>query len=116
MTIERLDSGPRMSQIVIHNDTVHLAGQVAENNAGKGADEQTREILEQIDSLLVRAGSDKSKLLSVTIYLADINDFDAMNSVWDAWLDRANPPTRACVEARLAGPEFIVEMTAVAAR
>ena len=109
MAIERLDSGSRMSQIVIHNDTVHLAGQVAENNAGKAADEQTREILQQIDSLLLRAGSDKSKLLSVTIYLADINDFDAMNSVWDAWLDRANPPTRACVAARLAGPDLLLK-------
>lgn len=116
MTIERIASGSRMSQIVIHNDTVYLAGQVAANSAGQGIAEQTRAVLAQIDALLAQAGSAKSKLLAVTIYLADIGDFDAMNQVWESWLDRANPPARACVEARLARPELIVEMSAVAAR
>ena len=115
MSIERLDIGPRMSQIAIHNNTVYLAGQVAEANAGQGIAEQTQEILDQIDSLLAQAGSNKSKLLSVTIYLADITDFDGMNSVWETWIERDHPPARACVEAKLAGPEFIVEMTAIAA-
>lgn len=116
MDIERHGIGPRMSQAVAAGGLVFLAGQVAEKNAGKDAGRQTREILGQIDKLLKAAGSDRSKLVSVTIYLSAIGDFDAMNAVYDAWVDKANPPARACVEARLAGSEFNVEIVAVAAR
>jgi len=116
MTIDRFDIGPRMSQVVAAGNLVFLAGQVAEENAGKDVGSQTAEVLAAIDALLAKAGTDKSKLVSVTIYLAAIGDFDAMNKVYDAWVDRAHPPVRACVEARLAGSEFGVEMTAVAVR
>lgn len=115
MTIERLSSGSRMSQIVIHNDTIYLAGQVAKTHAGGSVANQTQEILQQIDNLLAKAGSDKSKLLSATIYLADITDFDAMNPVWDGWIDPDNPPARACVEAKLARSELTVEISVIAA-
>ena len=114
MTITRHEKGRRMSQAVSAGGLVFLAGQVAETNAGKDVGTQTREILGQIDRLLTQAGSDRSKLVSVTIYLAAIGDFDAMNAAYDAWVDQANPPARACVEARLAGSEFAVEITAVA--
>ena len=116
MTIKRIAPGARMSQAVVHGDLVFLAGQVAEKNAGKDVGRQTREILGSIDALLKKAGTDKSKLLSCTVYLSSIGDFDAMNAVYDAWVDKANPPARACVEARLAGTEFTVEIVAVAAR
>lgn len=116
MTIERHESGPRMSQAVAHGNLVFLAGQVARKNAGKDIGSQTTEILEQVDRLLKAAGTDKSRLLSVTVYLSSIGDFGAMNAVYDAWVDRKNPPARACVEARLAGSEFNVEIVAVAAR
>lgn len=113
MTIERLHSGPRMSQAVIHGNTVYLAGQVA---TGDGYAEQTRAIVAQIDQLLAEAGTDKSKLLSATIWLADMRGFAEMNSVWDAWVDPANTPARACVEAKLAAPQYIVEIGVIAAR
>ncbi len=116
MSIERKHVGGRMSQIVIHGDTVYLAGQVAGNNPTGSVAEQTREILGRIDTLLAEVGSDKSKLLSATIYLPNIADFDAMNEVWDAWVAPGNPPARACVEARLAGPDLRVEVSVVAAR
>ena len=111
--ITRIEPGPRMAQAVIHGDTVHLAGQV-----GRGADvtEQSRDALAQVDRLLALAGTDKSRILSCTIWLADIADFAAMNAVWDAWIDPANPPARATGEARLATPEFRVEFIVVAAR
>ena len=116
MSIERIDSGPRMSQVVVVGDLVFTAGQVAHGNAGRDVGSQTREILEGIDALLAKAGSDKSKVVSVNIWLAAIGDFDAMNVVYDAWVDKANPPVRACVEARLAGSEFAVEIAAIAQR
>ena len=116
MTIERHGIGARMSQAVTHGSMVFLSGVVAEKSAGADVGRQTREILGQIDGILKTAGSDKSKLLSVTVYLASIGDFDAMNAVYDAWVDTANPPARACVEARLAGTEFNVEIVAIAAR
>lgn len=113
MSIERLDKGPRMSQAVIHGDTVYLAGQVGE---GPDVASQTKAILESVDSLLARAGTDKSKLLSATIWLADMNDFAAMNSVWDSWVDPNNAPARATGESRLAAPKYLVEIIIVAAR
>lgn len=115
MSIERHQVGKRMSQIVVHGDTIYLAGQVAEDSTADVAG-QTQQILATIDALLGSVGSDRSKLLSVTIYLADMTSFHAMNTVWDDWVDRANPPARATVEARLAAPKYLVEISAIAAR
>jgi len=115
MSIQRFHSGPRMSQMVIHKDTVYLAGQVAdEPTPDVGA--QTRQILGQIDALLAEAGTDKSKLLSATIYLMDIATFADMNKAWEAWVDPANTPARATVEARLAAPQYLVEIQVTAAK
>ena len=114
MPIERHDAGPRMSQAVVHNGTVYLAGQVSKNPAGVQG--QTRDILARIDELLATAGTDKSKLLSATVWLTDISTWSAMNEVWDAWVDTANPPVRAAIEAALAGPEYEVAIMVVAAR
>ena len=116
MTIKRIEAGARMSQAVIHGDTVYLAGQVALKHKGKPVGEQTKEILASIDRLLKEAGSDKSKLLSAQIWLADIGKFNEMNEVWDAWLAPGSAPARATVEASLAAPEFTVEIMVVAAR
>ena len=112
--ITRLHPDDRMSQAVIHGDTIWLAGQVGE--PGEDVVAQTRTALAEIESLLAEAGSSKSKILSATIWLADIGDFEAMNSVWDAWVDRDNPPARATGESRLAAPEYRVEIIVVAAR
>ena len=114
MTITRLHSGSRMSQAVIHNDTVYLAGQVGA--PGKSVTDQTQTILAQIDALLREAGSAKSKILSATIWLADMADFAEMNAVWDAWLDGRDAPARATGEAKLATPAYTVEIIIVAAR
>ncbi len=116
MTIDRQQTATRMSQIVIHGDTVYLAGQVAVDAAGASAAEQTADILKRIDGLLAEAGSDKTKVLSATIWLADMRDFDAMNEVWDAWVPEGHAPARACVEAKLAFTKFIVEIGIIAAR
>jgi enamine deaminase RidA (YjgF/YER057c/UK114 family) len=116
MAIERIDIGPRMSQAAIVGSLVFTAGRVAERNAGRDVGSQTREVLEGIDALLARAGTDKSRIVSVQIWLAHIGDFDAMNAVYDAWVDKASPPVRACVEARLAGSEFAVEIAVIAER
>ena len=116
MSIQRLHSGPRMSQVVIHGDTVYLAGQVAQRAPGASVTEQTGDILARIDELLAEAGSDKSKLLTANIWLSDIACFDEMNAVWDAWVDTDNPPCRACVESKLASPKFTVEIMVTAAR
>jgi len=115
MTIERIKVGPRMSQVVIHGDTVYLAGQVADDPSADVAD-QTRQILAKIDRLLAEAGADKSKLLSANVWLSDISTFDQMNAVWDEWVTPGQPPARACVESKLARPEFKVEIMIVAAR
>lgn len=111
--IKRFQAGSRMSQAVILNDIVHIAGQVADDRK-RGIAEQTADVLAKIDALLREAGSDKSKLAAVNVFLPHITDFDAMNAVYDAWIDPANPPARACVEARLADPDLRVEMTAIA--
>ncbi|TQV68066.1 RidA family protein [Denitrobaculum tricleocarpae] len=113
MSIRRLESGPRMSQAVIHGNTVYLAGQVGA--PGQSVTAQTTAILESIDRLLGEAGSDKSKLLQATIWLDSMDDFAEMNAVWDAWVDPANPPARAAGESRLATPDFKVEIIVVAA-
>ncbi|HEY5646611.1 MAG TPA: RidA family protein [Pseudomonadales bacterium] len=115
MSIKRLHVGPRLSQVAIHGNTVYTAGIVAADPKQDAAG-QTRQILEQIDSFLAEAGSDKSRMLSVTIWLADMGDYAAMNGVWDAWVDKANTPPRACVESKLAAPQYKVEIRVVAAR
>ncbi|MFI4995585.1 MAG: RidA family protein [Hyphomicrobiales bacterium] len=115
MSIRRIDPGPRMTQAVIHGNTVYLAGQVAQDAAATSVADQTKAILAQIDALLAKAGSDKSKLLSASIWLTDISTFDEMNKVWDAWLSKGNAPARATVEAKLAAPRFKVEIGVIAA-
>ncbi len=115
MSIQRLHKGPRMSQVVKYGDTVYLAGQVAIDAKGASAADQTRNILDRIDKLLAEAGTDKSKLISANIWLADIALFNEMNEIWDAWIDPENPPTRACVESKLAAPDYTVEIAVIAA-
>ena len=116
MTIRRIGVGGRMSKAVVHGATVYLAGQVAEKAAGKNVAEQTAEILGIIDALLAEAGSDKTKILSCNIWLADIKTFAEMNSVWDKWVPAGHTPARATVEAKLAAPQYSVEIAAIAAR
>ncbi|HWM47322.1 MAG TPA: RidA family protein [Xanthobacteraceae bacterium] len=116
MQIERKETGPRMSQIVTHGDTVYLAGVVARENAGKSVPEQTKEILATIDGYLAQVGSNKTKILSANIWLADIGTFAEMNAVWDAWVPQGHTPARATVEAKLATPAHKVEIMVVAAR
>jgi len=113
--IKRIGAGARMSKAVVHGDRIFTAGQVAERAKGGSVAEQTKEILGLIDAILTEAGSDKSKILSVTIYLSDISAFAEMNGVWDAWLDKSNPPARATVEAKLVSPDYKVEISAIAA-
>ena len=115
MSIQRQLTNERMSQIVVHNGTVYLAGQVGDDMAA-GIEQQTRETLHSIERLLALAGTDKSRILSVTIYLKDIDaHFAGMNSVWDQWLPKGLAPARATVEARLCEPEILVELSVVAA-
>ncbi len=114
MSIKRIGVGPRMSQAVIHGDTVYLAGQVA-GNPVPSVEKQTRQILAQIDKLLKQAGTSKAKLLKANIWLSDIRTFDEMNKVWDTWVSQGNTPARATVEARLAGPQYLVEIMVTAA-
>lgn len=116
MKIQRMEVGPRMSQAVIHGNTVYTAGQVALDQPGASVTDQTRNILARIDRLLADAGSNKTNLLSATIWLADIADFGEMNAVWDAWVAAGDTPCRACVESKLASPDFKVEIQVVAAR
>ena len=116
MTINRIGVGPRMSQAVVHGDAVYLAGTVADKAAGKSVGEQTKEILEIIDSVLAKAGTDKTKILSVSIWLTDIKTFAEMNAVWDAWVAPGHTPARATVEAKLAAPRYTVEIACIAAK
>ncbi|WOI57483.1 RidA family protein [Palleronia sp. LCG004] len=111
--IKRIDSGIRMSQAVISGGQVHVAGQIAEDTTAS-ITEQTRQVLGKIERLIAAAGAKKSDLIAVNVFLPNIVDFDAMNAVYDAWIDPAHPPARACVEARLADPDLRVEMTAIA--
>jgi enamine deaminase RidA (YjgF/YER057c/UK114 family) len=112
MTIRRIDVGKRMSDIVIHNGTAYLAGQVGN---GDTVAAQTKDILATVDKLLAKAGSNKSKILQTIIWLDDMANFAEMNSVWDAWIDPANPPARATGEAKLAAAQYKVEIIVVAA-
>jgi enamine deaminase RidA (YjgF/YER057c/UK114 family) len=114
MQITRCQTTDRMSRVVVHGETIYLCGQVAKDDTAdiKG---QTATTLEKIEELLRTVNSDKTRLLSVTIYLADMALFKEMNEVWDAWVTPGEPPARACVEARMARPELLVEMSVVAA-
>jgi len=112
--IQRLQPGPRLSAAVVHGGIVYISGQVPDTlNADVAT--QTREILAKIDRLLAEAGSDKSRLLNVNVWLADIITFDQMNQVWEAWLLPGQAPARATVEARIANPGYRVETAAIAA-
>ena len=112
--IKRIETGPRMSQAVIHNGTVYLAGQVGK--PGEPVAEQTREVLAQIDRLLAECGSDKTRILSAQVWLADMADFAEMNAVWDAWVAPGHAPARATGESALATPDYQVEIIVVAAQ
>jgi len=114
MTIERYEVGPRMSQAVVYGGVAYLAGIVADDRVPSVRD-QTRQILAKIDRLLATVGSDKTKILKANIWLADIGRFDEMNAAWDAWVANGNPPARATVEARLAAPDYLVEIMVEAA-
>ena len=115
MSVKRIEAGPRMSQAVVHGKMVYLAGQVAGAAKGKSVGEQTKDILANIDRLLKAAGTDKSKLITTNIWLADISKFAEMNKEWDAWVLPGNTPARATVEAKLATPEYTVEIMVTAA-
>ncbi len=113
--LQRFDVGARMSEMAVHNGTVYLAGQVAVDGPPDTAG-QTRQVLAAIDALLARAGSDKSKILRAQIFLADLADFAAMNAVWEAWVVAGQTPPRATVQARLAKPEWRIEIVVTAAK
>jgi enamine deaminase RidA (YjgF/YER057c/UK114 family) len=114
MAIKRFEGGPRMSQAVVHGNTVYLAGQVAKDPVAS-VGEQTKQILDRIDALLTAAGTDKTRLLAATIYLADIGRFAEMNAVWDKWVSPGSTPARATVQAALAAPQYLVEIVVTAA-
>lgn len=115
MTIKRIQSAERFSQAVIHGNTVYTTGQVALDSPGASTATQTKEILTRIDALLAEAKTDKSKVIWATIWLADINDYDEMNRVWDAWVLPGQAPARVCVESKLVAPHFSVEISVIAA-
>jgi enamine deaminase RidA (YjgF/YER057c/UK114 family) len=114
MAIERQEIKQRMSRIVKHQGTIYLCGQVCAD-ATKVIEEQTQTMLDKVDVLLEQAGSDREHMLSATVYIRDMKDFAAMNAVWDAWVPEGHAPARACVEARMARPELLVEVSVVAA-
>ena len=114
MEIKRLHVGKRLSEVAIHNGTIYLAGQIAEDTT-QGIVGQTREVLGHVDRLLAEAGSDKTCILSCQIYIADMKDFAGMNEVWDDWVPAGHTPPRATVESRLANPACLVEIVIVAA-
>ena len=114
MTIQRFDVGQRMSEMAVHNGVAYLAGQVA-SDASLDITGQTADVLAQIDALLARAGSDKTKILRAQIYIADVTEFAGMNAAWDAWVPAGHTPPRATVEAKLAKPEWKVEIVVTAA-
>jgi enamine deaminase RidA (YjgF/YER057c/UK114 family) len=116
MTVQRFENGPRMSRVVVHNDTIYLAGLTADATAGQSVGEQTKEILGKIDGLLKQGGSDKSKLLQAVIWLQDIRTVDEFNKEWDAWVVAGSGPARACIEARLQSPKKMIEIQVTAAR
>ena len=112
--IQRFDVGPRMSELAVHNGVAYLAGQVAED-ATQGVIGQTRQVLAEIDALLAKAGTDKTRILRAQIFLADMDDFTGMNQAWDEWVAAGHTPPRATVHAALARPEWKVEIVVTAA-
>jgi enamine deaminase RidA (YjgF/YER057c/UK114 family) len=114
MQIQRFETKQRMSRAVVHNHCVYLCGQVAKD-ASADIKDQTLTTLEKIDALLASVGTDKTRLLSVTIYVKTMDDFQAMNAIWDAWVPEGLAPARACVEASMARPELLVEISVIAA-
>lgn len=112
--IQRFDVGPRMSEAVVHQGVAYLAGQVPEDGA-LDIGGQTRQVLAAIDALLAEVGSDKTRILRAQVYLADIGDFAGMNAAWDAWVPAGHTPARATVEARLARPDWKIEIVVTAA-
>ncbi len=115
MTIKRLHTGPRMSEAAIHAGVVYLAGQVAEDST-LDITGQTRQVLAAIDRLLEEADSDKGRILQATVFIKSMNDFQAMNAVWDQWVAQGQTPPRATVECRLARPDYLVEIKVIAAQ
>jgi enamine deaminase RidA (YjgF/YER057c/UK114 family) len=115
MAIQRIDAGDRMSQAVVHGDTVYLSGQVARETAGQAVAEQTREILRLIDALLERAGSSRANVLDVQLYLRDLADLGAVNAVWLGWVSPGLAPTRTTIQTTLASPDYALEIRVVAA-
>ena len=115
MEIKRLHVGKRLSEVAIHNGTVYLAGQIAADTS-QDIVGQTREVLGHVDRLLAEAGSDKSRILSTQIYITDMANFPAMNTVWESWVVPGQTPPRATVEAKLADPACLVEIVIVAAQ
>ena len=115
MSIQRFHVGKRLSEMVIHDNTIYLAGQVAED-AKADAASQVRQVLAQIDKLLAEAASDKTKIVSATIYLPSMADFPALNAAWEAWVPAGHCPARATVEAKLAAPDYKVEIQIIAAK
>lgn len=115
MTLRRIHSGPRMSGVVIHGNSVHLSGLTAARREGRSIGEQTADILRRVDELLADAGTSKEHLVQANIWLSDISTFAEMNAVWDAWVAPGQAPARATVEARLALPDIRVEIQILAA-
>ncbi|TXD98129.1 RidA family protein [Psychrobacter frigidicola] len=111
--MKKLHSNERASKIVIHNQTIYLSGQVG--NAEDDIQAQTLTCLEKVEALLTEVGSDKSKMLSATVWISSMANFDAMNEVWNKWFEGVQPPARACGESALARPELLVEITVIAA-
>lgn len=114
MAITRMETKQRMSRVVIHNDTIYLCGQVAED-ANKDIKEQTKTMLDKVDALLKQAGSDRKHILSATIYIKTMNLFAQMNEVWDDWVPQGHAPARACLETNMAREELLVEISVIAA-
>ena len=115
MSIKRIGVAARYSDAVIHGNTVYLSGHVPEESKGQNISAQTQDVLNQIDETLHDCGTDKTKILSATIYLADMKNFAGMNAVWDQWVAQGHTPARATVEAKLASPDYAIEIVMVAA-
>ncbi|MGO4388759.1 RidA family protein [Microvirga sp. 2YAF29] len=113
--INRVGVAARYSDLVIHGNTAYFSGYVPETSIGQSVTEQTRDILGQIEQSLTEIGSDKSRLLQATIWLRDMNFYDEMNAVWDAWVVKGETPARACVESKLANPDYALEIQVIAA-
>ena len=113
--VKRLHVGPRLSEVAIFNGTIYLAGQIAEQTKADAFD-QTLEVLGHVDRLLAEAGSDKHHILSATVYLSNVKHYTEMNRAWDRWVEPGSTPPRATIEAKLARPEYLVEIQVIAAQ